>query len=55
MGKYPLRVGIFNLQGKLISKFENNVELAKHLKIAKVTVRRHINYNIMITIIILDL
>ena len=35
--KYPLGVGIFDLEGNLISKFKNNVELAKYLGISKVT------------------
>lgn len=30
--KYPLGVGISDLDNNLISKFKNNVELAKHLK-----------------------
>ena len=33
--KYPLGVVIFYLEGNLISKFKNNVELAKHLNISK--------------------
>jgi uncharacterized membrane protein affecting hemolysin expression len=33
--KYILGVGIFDLEGNLISKFQNNVELAKHLNISK--------------------
>jgi hypothetical protein len=28
--KYPFGVGIFDLEGNLISKFNNNVELAKY-------------------------
>ncbi|KAH9865952.1 hypothetical protein IAQ61_008543 [Plenodomus lingam] len=36
--KYHLGVGIFDLEGTLISKFENSVELAKYLKVSKVTV-----------------
>ena len=35
--KYPLGVGIFDLEGNLISKCKNNVELAKYLGISKVT------------------
>ena len=31
-------VGIFYLQGNLVAKFKNNVELANHLNISKVTV-----------------
>jgi hypothetical protein len=45
--KYPLGVGIFDLEGNLISKFENNVELAKHLKISKVTVWKYLNTNLI--------
>ena len=54
--KYPLGVGIFNLGGNLIqphrgwirpcgriSKFKNNVELAKHLGISKQTVGKYLN------------
>lgn len=41
--KYPLGVGIFVLDGNLISKFENNVELAKHLNISKMTVGKYLN------------
>ena len=41
--KYPLGVGIFDLDGNLISRFENNVELAKHLNISKVTVGKYLN------------
>ena len=45
--KYPLGVGIFDLEDNLISKFENNVELAKHLKISKVTVGKYLNDNLI--------
>ena len=45
--KYLLGVAIFDLQGNLISKFENNVELAKHLKISKVTVGKYLNNNLI--------
>ena len=31
--KYPLDVGIYDLEGNLISKLKNNVELAKYLNI----------------------
>ncbi len=41
--KYPLGVGIFDLEGNLISKFKNNVELAKHLNISKETVGKYLN------------
>jgi hypothetical protein len=43
INKYPLGVGIFDLDGNLISKFKNNVELAKHLNISKVTVGKYLN------------
>ena len=39
--KYHLGVGIFDLEGTLISKFENSVELAKYLKVSKVTVGKY--------------
>jgi NUMOD1 domain len=35
MSKYPLGVGIYNLNVKLLSKFSNNTELVKHLGISK--------------------
>jgi predicted GIY-YIG superfamily endonuclease len=41
--KYTSGVGIFDLKGNLISKFKNNVELAKHLNISKVTVGKYLN------------
>lgn len=41
--KYLLGVGIFDLEGNLILKFKNNVELAKHLNISKVTVGKYLN------------
>lgn len=36
-------VGIYDLEDNLISKFKNNVELAEHLKISKVTVGKYLN------------
>lgn len=45
--KYPLGVGIFDLEGNLILKFNNNVELAKYLNISKVTVGKYLNSNIV--------
>jgi group I intron endonuclease len=45
--KYPLGVVIWDLEGNLISKFENNVELAKYLKISKVTVGKYLNTNLL--------
>jgi len=47
MNKYPLGVGIFDLKGNLISKLKNNVELAKHLNISKVTVGKYLNSNLI--------
>ena len=41
--KYSLGVGIYDLDNNLISKFKNNVELAKHLNISKVTVGKYLN------------
>ena len=41
--KYPLGVGIFDLDGNLKWKFKNNVELAEHLNISKVTVGKYLN------------
>ena len=41
--KYASGVGIYDLDGNLISKFNNNVELAKHLNISKVTVGKYLN------------
>lgn len=41
--KYPLGVGIYDLNGNLINKFNNNVELAKSLNISKTTVGRYLN------------
>jgi group I intron endonuclease len=41
--KYALGVGLYDLDGNLISKFNNNVELAKHLYISKVTVGKYLN------------
>lgn len=40
--KYLNGVGIFDLNNNLIKKFDNNVELAKHLNISKVTVGKWI-------------
>ena len=42
MSKYPLGVGIYDLNDNLISKFNNNVELAKYLNISKVTVGKYL-------------
>jgi group I intron endonuclease len=45
--KYPLGVGLYDLDGNLISKFKNNVELAKHLNISKVTVGKYLNLGLV--------
>lgn len=41
--KYPLGVGIYDLDDNLLYKFKNNVELAKHMDISKVTVGKYLN------------
>lgn len=41
--KHSNGVGIYDLDDKLISKFKNNVELANHLNISKVTVGKYLN------------
>ena len=43
MSKYPLGVGIYDLNNNLIKTFRNNTELAKHLSISKVTVGKYLN------------
>ena len=43
LSKHINGVGIYDLNDNLISKFKDNVELAKHLKISKVTVGKHLN------------
>ena len=45
--KYPLGVGIYDLDDNLILKFKNNVELAKHLNISKVTVGKYLNSSLI--------
>lgn len=40
-------VGIYDLEDNLISKFKNNVELAKYLKISKVTVGKYLNSSLV--------
>ena len=40
-------VGIYDLDGNLISKFNNNVELAKPLGISKVTVGKYLNSDLI--------
>lgn len=43
ISKHPLGVGIYDLDNNFISKFKNNVELAKHLNISRVTVGKYLN------------
>jgi len=43
MSKHVQGVGIYDLNDNLISKFKNNVELAKHLNISRVTVGKYLN------------
>ena len=43
LSKYAEGVGIYDLNDNLISKFKNNVELAKHLNMSKVTVGKYLN------------
>nr|YP_010722995.1 homing endonuclease [Leptographium procerum]WDW21000.1 homing endonuclease [Leptographium procerum]WDZ67182.1 homing endonuclease [Leptographium procerum] len=45
--KYENGVGIFDLEDNLLYKFINNVELAKHLNISKVTVGKYLNNNLV--------
>jgi group I intron endonuclease len=45
--KYPLGVGIFDLENNLIKKFKNNVELALYLNVSKVTVGKYLNNNLV--------
>ena len=45
--KYPLGVGIYDLDDNLILKFNNNVELAKYLGISKVTVGKYLNSSLV--------
>jgi len=45
--KYPLGVGIYDLDNNFIAKFKNNVELANHLNISKVTVGKYLNSNLI--------
>ena len=42
ISKYPSGVGIYDLDNNLISRFKNNVELAKYLKISRVTVGKYL-------------
>ena len=45
--KYPLGVGIYDLDDNLILKFNNNVELVEHLGISKVTVGKYLNLGLV--------
>lgn len=47
--KYPLGVGIYDLDDNFILNFKNYVELAKHLNISKVkvTVGKYLNSNLV--------
>lgn len=47
LSKYPLGVGIYSLNNELVSKFNNNTELAKHLGISKVTVGKYLNKDLV--------
>jgi len=38
LSKHPYGVGIYDLKDNLIKNFKNNVQLAEHLNISKVTV-----------------
>ena len=43
MNKHLNGIGIYDLNNYLVKKFKNNVELAKHLNISKVTVGKYLN------------
>jgi len=43
ISKYIDGIGIYDLNDNLISKFKNNVELAKHLNISRVAVGKYLN------------
>nr|ABU24266.1 GIY-YIG endonuclease [Hypocreales sp. IMI 338019R] len=45
--KYINGVGIFDLNGNLIKKFNNNIELGNYLNISKVTVGKYLNNNLI--------
>jgi group I intron endonuclease len=47
MSKHPSGVGIYDLDNNLLLKFNNNVELAKHLKISRVTVGKYLNSDVV--------
>jgi group I intron endonuclease len=43
LSKYIDGIGIYDLNDNLIYKFKNNVELAKHLNMSRVTVAKYLN------------
>lgn len=45
--KYPLGVGVYDLNNNLMLKFKNNVEIAKHFNISKVTVGKYLNNDLI--------
>lgn len=45
--KHPFGVGIYDLNDNLISKFNNNTEIAKYLNISKVTVSKYLNLGLV--------
>ena len=45
--KYINGVGLFDLDGNLIKKFNNNVELGNYLNIFKVIVGKYLNNNLI--------
>ena len=47
ISKHPNGVGIYDLNNNLIKNFKNNIELAKHLNISKVTAGKYLNSNLV--------
>ena len=47
ISKHRNGVGIYDLNNNLIKNFKNNIELAKHLNISKVTVGKYLNSNLV--------
>lgn len=45
--KYSNGIGLYDLNDNLISKFKNNVELANHLNLSKVTVGKYLNLGLV--------
>lgn len=45
--KHPNGIGLYDINNNLISKFQNNVELAKHLNVSKVTIGKYLNSGIV--------